>query len=118
MTASLGKKSEHVTGIGETAFMARLGMALWALLLANPSWAISVSLTSPSNSVVAAPATITVSATATPGFGRRILRVDFFRGTTRIASDANAPYSTVLTNLRAGTYVFTALAIDSGGSIA
>jgi RHS repeat-associated protein len=44
--------------------------------------------------------------------------VDFFRGTTRIASDASAPYSTVLTNLTAGTYVFTALAIDSGGSIA
>jgi RHS repeat-associated protein len=44
--------------------------------------------------------------------------VDFFRGTTRIASDPNAPYSTVLSNVATGTYVFTALAIDSGGSIA
>jgi RHS repeat-associated protein len=44
--------------------------------------------------------------------------VDFFRGTTRIGTDTNAPYSVVLNNVPFGTYVFTALAVDSGGSIA
>src|SRR5262249_15217123 len=100
------------------AWLMCLASAPCALLLTEPSWAISVSITSPSNSIVAAPATITVSAAATPGSGRRILRVDFFKGTTRIASDTGVPYTAVLPNLHAGTYVFTALALDSGGSIA
>jgi RHS repeat-associated protein len=86
--------------------------------LANPAWAVSVSLTSPNNSIVTAPATITLSATATPGAGRRILRVDFFRGTTRIGTDTSSPYGIVWSNVPAGTYVLTATAIDNGGSIA
>jgi len=94
------------------------GLTLCALALANPAWAISVSLTSPANSVVAAPATITLSAMATPGAGRRILRVDFFRGTTRIATDTSAPYGIVWSNVPMGNYILTAIAIDSGGSVA
>ena len=97
---------------------ARPALVLCALVLASPAWAVSVSLTSPTNSVVSGPATITVAATATPGTGRRILRVDFFRGTTRVGTDTSAPYGVVLNNVPVGTYVFTALAIDSGGSVA
>ena len=96
----------------------RPALLVCAMAVATPGWAVSVSLTSPSNSVVAGPATITVTATATPGSGRRILRVDFFRGTTRIGTDTTAPYRVVLSSVPVGTYVFTALAIDSGGSVA
>jgi RHS repeat-associated protein len=93
-------------------------LVLCAGMLASPAWAISVSLTSPSSSVIAAPATITLSASATPGTGRRILRVDFFRGTTRIGTDSSAPYSIVWSNVPLGNYILTAVAIDSGGSVA
>lgn len=96
----------------------RCGLVLLAMTLASSAWAVSVSITSPANSVVAGPATITVTAAATPGAGRRILRVDFFRGTTRVGTRSSAPYSVALDKVSFGTYVFTALAIDSGGSIA
>jgi len=95
-----------------------LCLALCAGALTNSAWAVSVSLTAPSNSVVAAPATITLKATATPGAGRRILRVDFFQGTSRIGADTTAPYSITWSNMSRGTYILTATAIDSGGSIA
>ena len=92
----------------------RASLALCSGIFAGPAWAISVSLTSPSTSVIAAPATITLSATATPGAGRRILRVDFFRGTTRIGADSSAPYSIVWSNVPRGNHILTAVAIDSG----
>jgi RHS repeat-associated protein len=88
------------------------------MALASPVWAVSISITSPANSIVAGPATITLTAAATPGAGRRILRVDFFKGTTRVGSRSGTPYSVALGNIPFGTYVFTALAIDSGGSVA
>ena len=94
------------------------GLPLIAMILASPAWAVSVSITSPENSIVAGPATITVTAAATPGAGRRILRVDFFKGTTRVGTRSSTPYSVALGTVPVGTYVFTALAIDSGGSVA
>ncbi len=94
------------------------GLALCAGALANSAWAVSVSLTAPSNSVIAAPATITLTATATPGAGRRILRVDFFQGTSRIGTDTSAPYGVTWSNVPRGNYILTATAIDSGGSVA
>jgi RHS repeat-associated protein len=95
-----------------------LSLTLCALVFANPAWAVSISLTSPSNSVLAAPATITISASASPSAGRRILRVDFFKGITRIGTVTTAPYSITWSNVPRGTYIFTATAIDSGGSVA
>jgi RHS repeat-associated protein len=68
--------------------------------------------------VIAAPATITLTATATPGAGRRILRVDFFQGTSRIGTDTSAPYGITWSNVPRGNYILTATAIDSGGSVA
>jgi len=98
--------------------LTRCGLVLLAMTLASSAWAVSVSITSPANSVVAGPATITVTAAATPGAGRRILRVDFFRGTTRVGTRSSSPYSVALGSVPVGTYVFTALAVDSGGSVA
>src|SRR6266513_1782654 len=95
-----------------------LCLALCTGALANSAWAVSVSLTAPSNSVIAAPATITLMAKATPGAGRRILRVNFFRGTTRIGTDISAPYGITWSNVPRGTYILSASAIDSGGSVA
>src|SRR5258707_3589880 len=92
-----------------------LCLALCAGALANSAWAVSVSLTAPSNSVIAAPATITLTATATPGAGRRILRVDFFQGTSRIGTDTSAPYSGTWRNEPTGNYNLPATATDSGG---
>jgi RHS repeat-associated protein len=94
------------------------GFALCAVGFARSALAVSVALTSPGNSVLAAPATITVAASATPGSGRRILRVDFFKGTTRIGAATTVPYSIVWSNVPRGTYILTATAIDSGGSVA
>jgi RHS repeat-associated protein len=96
----------------------RFGLALCIAVLTNSAWAVSVSLTAPSNSVVAAPATITLTAAATPGAGRRIVRVDFFQGISRIGTDTSAPYSVTWSNVPRGNYVLTATAIDSGGSVA
>ena len=94
------------------------GLALCAVVLTNSAWAVSVSLTAPSNSVIAAPATITLTAAATPSAGRRILRVDFFQGTSRIGTDTSAPYGVTWSSVPRGTYILMATAIDSGGSIA
>jgi len=106
---------------GRAAILRRLlvfGLALGSGALADSAWGVSVSLTAPSDSVIAAPATITLTAAATPGAGRRILRVDFFRGTSRIGTDTSAPYSVTWSNVPRGTYILTATAIDSGGSVA
>ena len=100
------------------ARMCTLTLAMCAGILANPAWATSVSLTSPPSSVIAAPATITLSATATPSAGRRILRVDFFRGITRLGTVSSPPYSFVWSDVPLGNYILTAVAIDSGGSFA
>ena len=95
-----------------------LTLAMCAGILASPAWATSVSLTSPPTSVIAAPATITLSATATPSTGRRILRVDFYRSVTRIGTASSAPYSFVWSDVPLGNYILTAVAVDSGGSFA
>ena len=62
-----------------------------------------------------APATVVVSADARDGDGT-IARVDFYRGTTLIGSDATAPYSVTWTGAGAGTYSLTARALDNAGA--
>jgi len=111
---------KEIRGVPAATLRRLLGLclALCAGASANSAWAVSVSLTAPSNSVIAAPATITLTAMASTGAGRRILRVDFFRGTSRIATDTSAPYSITWSNVPRGNYILTATAIDSGGSVA
>lgn len=64
-----------------------------------------------------APASITLTATATDSDGT-IARVDFFQGSTKLGEDTSAPYSYSWTNVAAGTYVLTAKATDNAGGTA
>ncbi|HEU4694957.1 MAG TPA: Ig-like domain-containing protein, partial [Vicinamibacterales bacterium] len=77
----------------------------------------SVSLTSPAaGASFIAPATISLSATASDT-GGSIARVEFYRGTTRIASDTTSPYTYSWTNVAAGTYAIKAVAYDNAGAM-
>jgi len=76
----------------------------------------TVTLTSPANGTsVAAPATVVVSANASDSDGS-VSRVDFFAGATLIGSDTTAPYSITWSNVAAGSYALTAVAVDNGGA--
>ena len=82
----------------------------------TPNQAPTVSLTSPANGATfTAPATITVSASASDADGT-IAKVDFFAGTTLIGTDTTSPYSITWNNVAAGSYSITAVATDNGGA--
>ena len=76
----------------------------------------TVSLTSPATGTsVQAPASVVVSADASDGDGS-VVRVDFYAGTTLIGSDSTAPYSVTWSNVGAGSYALTAVAVDNAGA--
>jgi|GEM_PF-4998799 len=76
----------------------------------------TVSITQPSpGAIFTAPATITISATATDSDGT-VSQVDFYQGTTLVGSDASAPYSIIWANVAAGSYSLTAKATDNAGA--
>jgi hypothetical protein len=62
-----------------------------------------------------APATITISATASDTDGT-ITTVDFYAGSMLLGSDQTSPYSTTWTDAPAGSYRLTAVAADNDGS--
>jgi len=74
----------------------------------------TVTLTSPvTNSIYTAPATISLSATASdPDVNGSIWRVEFYNGTTLLGTDYNAPYQYIAFNLPVGTYSIKAIAFD------
>ena len=75
----------------------------------------TVSLTEPTNNAVfIEPATLTLTAQATPG-SNPITKVQFFSNATQVAELAAPPYSVTLSNLVAGSYTFAAAAVDSSG---
>ena len=77
----------------------------------------SVSLTAPANgSAYTAPATITMTATASDAHG--IARVEFYSGTTLLGTDTSAPYSFAWPNVAYGTYSVSARAVDAYGGAA
>ena len=77
----------------------------------------TVSLTSPSaGATFTAPASITLSATASDT-GGSVARVEFYQGTTRLATDTSSPYSYSWTNVAAGTYSIKAVAYDNAGAM-
>jgi regulation of enolase protein 1 (concanavalin A-like superfamily)/sulfur relay (sulfurtransferase) complex TusBCD TusD component (DsrE family) len=77
----------------------------------------SVSLTAPANGATfTAPATMTVSATASDTDGT-VARVDFYSGATLIGSDTTSPYSINWSNVPAGSYSLTARATDNAGAV-
>ncbi|TPG45211.1 T9SS C-terminal target domain-containing protein [Flavobacterium pectinovorum] len=63
-----------------------------------------------------APATVSLAATATDSDGT-ISKVEFFNGSTLLASIIAAPYSYSWTNVAAGSYSVTAKATDNSGSV-
>jgi subtilisin family serine protease len=77
----------------------------------------TVSLTAPGTGAsYYEPASVPLNATAYDLDGT-IAQVNFFAGTTLVATDTTAPYALTWTNVPAGTYTVTAVAIDnSGGS--
>ena len=78
----------------------------------------TVSLTSPANATtLKAPATVTLSANASD-VGGSISKVEFYSGTTLVATVTNSPYSVTFTGVSAGTYVITARAYDNQGATA
>jgi|GEM_PF-919609 len=75
----------------------------------------TASITSPSNNAAfAAPASITINATASDTDGT-ISKVEFYNGTALLGTDTSTPYSFSWTNVAAGSYALTAKATDNGG---
>lgn len=73
----------------------------------------TVALTAPLNGqVFTAPATITLTATASDADGT-VSKVEFYVGSTLVGSDTSAPYSFTWTNVVAGNYGITAVARDN-----
>ncbi len=69
------------------------------------------------NSFYIAPATISLSATAS-GTGIGITKVEFFAGATLIGTATAAPYQATWMNVPAGSYAITAKATDTRGGTA
>lgn len=77
----------------------------------------TATITSPSNNAsFTAPATITISATASDSDGT-ISKVEFFNGTSKLGEDTSSPYSFTWSNVAAGNYTLSAKAIDNGGAV-
>ncbi len=75
----------------------------------------SIGLTTPTaGTLVQAPGTFTVSANASDTDGS-ITKVDFYAGSTLVATDNAAPYSQVWSGVGAGAYTITAVATDNRG---
>src|SRR2546425_867585 len=76
----------------------------------------SVAITSPgNNAILAAPATFTVTASASDTDGS-IAKVEFYKGATLLGTATNPPYSVTLSNAAAGLLNLTATAIDDRGA--
>ena len=76
----------------------------------------SVALTSPvAGAAFTAPGNVTLAASASDSDGT-VARVEFYRGTTLIASDTTSPYSALWSSAPAGVYSLTARAVDDDGA--
>lgn len=87
------------------------------LVIAPPNVPPDVSLTSPTDGAVfTGPSSINLTANASDVDGK-VTKVRFYRGSTLIGTDTNAPYACVWTNIAAGSYTLTAKAYDNYGSV-
>ena len=68
----------------------------------------------PDGTVLSAPATITLAATASDS-GGSVTNVQFFQGAASLGNVTSSPYSVVVSSLGAGDYTFSAVATDNGG---
>jgi plastocyanin len=86
-----------------------------AVIVASANLPPSVTLTNPASGFVfSAPATINLAASAADTDGS-VTNVRFLQGTTVLTNRTASPYSIAVSNLAAGTYIFTAVAADNGG---
>jgi regulation of enolase protein 1 (concanavalin A-like superfamily) len=77
----------------------------------------SVSLTSPSSGAsLAAPATVSLAASASDPEGR-LSKVEFYVGSTLVSTDTTSPYTASWSTSTAGSYVFKAIAYDADGGV-
>ena len=84
------------------------------IYVGNP---LSGTITSPvDGSVFTAPAAVNLTASASTGPTATIAHVDYYQGTTLVATSTTAPYSFSATGLAAGYYQFTAKIFDSTGA--
>lgn len=106
--------TKYVTVRGESTCVGELTTTV----AVTGNQAAVVTLTSPANAAqFLAPAAITLAATASDPDGS-IARVDFYNGPTVIGSVTSAPYSIVWSNVLAGQYSISAVAIDNAGASA
>lgn len=76
----------------------------------------TIAFTNPPNGLVfAAPASFTLAATASDSDGS-VTNVEFLQGANLLGNVRTAPYSVPVRNLAAGTYAFSVVATDNGGS--
>ncbi|MEP7183006.1 MAG: Ig-like domain-containing protein [Betaproteobacteria bacterium] len=77
----------------------------------------TVALTSPANGAAfIAPATVSLAATAADSDGA-IAKVEFYNGTTRLATVTAAPYKYTWANVAGGSYSLTTKATDDKGAV-
>jgi photosystem II stability/assembly factor-like uncharacterized protein len=89
------------------------GRGMWESPLVSTYNNIAVNLTSPTNGATAvAPATLTLTATASATTGS-ITKVEFYNGTTLLATVTSSPYTYTWSNVPFGTYAITAVAYDN-----
>lgn len=91
------------------------GAAFSNVSIGGTNAAPGVSITSPSNNAsFTAPASVTISASASDSDGS-VTQVAFYHDGTLIGTDTSSPYSVTWSNVAAGNYTLTAIATDNGG---
>jgi regulation of enolase protein 1 (concanavalin A-like superfamily) len=87
-----------------------------SVTVGNANQPPTVSLTAPlSGTSYVAPAAITLTASASDPEGA-LTKVEFYAGSTLLATDTATPYTFIWSNVAAGTYSLTAVAYDAAGA--
>lgn len=89
--------------------------AVTVTVINNPPPAVSLTAPAAGNAY-AAPASMTLGASATAASGASIARVDFYQGNALVGSATSSPYLFSWTNVAAGSYSITAVATDNLGA--
>ena len=85
------------------------------IIVAAPNVPPAVTITNPaSGTVLAAPANVTLQASASDTDGT-VTNVQFLIGPTMLTNETGTPFSVATNNLAAGSYTFSAIASDNGG---
>ncbi len=93
-----------------------LGMAGTITVASSTGPTPTISITRPANGATfAAPASVTIDASASVSSGR-VTNVSFFAGATKLGSVRSSPFDFTATGLAAGTYSLTAVATAGGVS--